>query len=408
MAERKVKKRKVVDLGQQVVLDSERCILCSRCVRFTDEITKTNELGIFNRGDRSEVGTFEDKPLRNKYSGNLVDICPVGALTSKDFRFKQRVWYLKDSNTICTGCSTGCNVKVYFNREGLFRVKPIYNAEINGHWMCDEGRDILKHLNLDSRLTKAKFKTAGGSFQEEQAAGSAVKNIFKTLGAQGLQGASLVLTGQASSEEIEALILKFTEVFKSQKIYHWKNNPAKWNDFDELLIRGDKNPNSKGLAAAFTNHQLPAEGAPWEQLEKDLASGKVQTLVVAFPDQQSVYSDIREKLNIFSKAKNLIILTACKQDLFEALPNTVWIIPTKTFVEKNGTYTNYKGIDQKVKKVTTIVSEALTLSEAASLMAGEEVTVEFVNPFWEVNKRADTVTYESRKKNEFNYKRGPL
>jgi NADH-quinone oxidoreductase subunit G len=407
MAERKVKKRKVVDLGQQVVLDSERCILCSRCVRFTDEVTKTNELGIFNRGDRSEVGTFEDKPLRNKYAGNLVDICPVGALTSKDFRFKQRVWYLKDFKSICTGCSTGCNVKIYFNREGLFRVKPLYNAEINGHWMCDEGRDILKHLNLDSRLTRARFKTSGGLYQEDLP-GAGVKNIFKTLGLHGLQGASLVVTGQASSEELQALISKFTGVFKSQKIYHWKNNPDKWNDFDGLLMRGDKNPNSKGLETVFSNQQLPVEGAPWVQLEKDLASGQIRTLVVAIPDQQSAYGDIREKLNLFSKAKNLVILSACKQELFEGLPNNIWIIPTKTFVEKNGTYTNFKGIEQKVKKVTTIVSEALTLSEVAALLAGEEVTVEQTNPFWEVNKRVDAVTYETRKKNEFSYRRGSL
>jgi NADH-quinone oxidoreductase subunit G len=407
MAERKVKKRKVVDLGQHIVLDSERCILCSRCVRFTDEVSKTHELGIFNRGDRSEIGTFEDKPLNNKYEENLIDICPVGALTSKDFRFKQRVWYLKDANSICTGCSTGCNIKVYFNREGLFRVKPIHNSEINGFWMCDEGRDIFKHINLDSRLTKAKVKKVGGSFQEGQA-GAVVKNIFKTMGLQGLQGASLVMTGQASSEEMDVLVSKFTGVFNSQKIYHWKNNAGHWNDFDGLLIRGDKNPNTKGLISTFTNYKLPEDGANWEQLEKDLSSGKLQTLVVAFPDLQSVYSDIREKLNLFSKAKNLIILSACKQELFEGLPNNVWIIPTKTFIEKNGTYTNFSGVEQKVKKVTTVVSEALTLSEVALLISGEEVTVEFINPFWEVNKRIDAVTYETRKKNEFTFKRGPL
>jgi NADH-quinone oxidoreductase subunit G len=407
MAERKVKKRKVVDLGQQVVLDSERCILCSRCVRFTDEITKTHELGIFNRGDRSEVGTFEDKPLRNKYSANIIDICPVGALTSKDFRFKQRVWYLKDALSICTGCSTGCNIKVYFNREGVFRVKPNYNPEINGFWMCDEGREVFKHVNLENRLTKAKMKSAGGVFQEDSP-GFALKSAFKTLGSQGLVGASLVLTGQATTEELKALVSKFKNVFSSQKIYHWKNNPSKWDDFDGLLIRGDKNPNSRGLSNVLQDYHLGDSGADWLQLEKEITSGQVHTLVIAFPEQQANYPDIREKLNLFSKAKNLIILTSCKQDLFEALPGNVWIIPTKTFIEKNGTYTNFKGIEQKVKRVTTVVSEALTFTEAIALLSGEEVSFDMVDPFFEVNKRVDAVTYESRKKNEFIYRRGPL
>ena len=152
MAEPKVKKHKVVDLGPRVVLDTERCILCSRCVRFTDEVSKSNELGIFNRGDRAEVGTFDGKPLNNNYSTNVVDICPVGALTSKDFRFRQRVWYLREHNTICTGCSTGCNTRAFYNKEGMFRIKPNYNKDVNGYWMCDVGRDVYKFVNKEARL----------------------------------------------------------------------------------------------------------------------------------------------------------------------------------------------------------------------------------------------------------------
>ncbi len=162
MAEHKQKKHKVVDLGPTVVLDSERCILCSRCVRFTEEVSKTNELGIFNRGDRSEIGTHEGVQLDNKYSLNTVDICPVGALTSKDFRFRQRVWYLKDAETVCNGCATGCSVKTYYNKEGFFRVKPAYNEKVNGHWMCDEGRDIYKFVNKETRLMRAQVRTNSG------------------------------------------------------------------------------------------------------------------------------------------------------------------------------------------------------------------------------------------------------
>jgi NADH-quinone oxidoreductase subunit G len=138
MAEKKVKKRKVVDLGPTIVLDTERCILCSRCVRFTEEVTETNELGIFNRGDRSEIGTFKDKPLANKYSLNTVDICPVGALTSKDFRFRQRVWYLKEADSICPGCSTGCSIKVYLQRRRSLAREA--SLQSRGQWLLDVRR----------------------------------------------------------------------------------------------------------------------------------------------------------------------------------------------------------------------------------------------------------------------------
>src|SRR6266513_1689215 len=116
MRDEKVHKPKAVPLGAHVILDAERCILCSRCVRFCDEVTGTGELGIFSRGDESEIGLFPGKELANKYSGNVVDICPVGALTDRDFRFAVRVWYLDSATSICTGCARGCNIEVHVNR----------------------------------------------------------------------------------------------------------------------------------------------------------------------------------------------------------------------------------------------------------------------------------------------------
>src|SRR6185295_52447 len=109
----KVLKPKALDVGSELVLDTERCILCSRCVRFEAEVTKTNALGIFDRGDRSIIGTYEDEKLTHNYQENLVDICPVGAFTSKKFRFKQRVWFMTEKESVCPGCSTGCHSNVH-------------------------------------------------------------------------------------------------------------------------------------------------------------------------------------------------------------------------------------------------------------------------------------------------------
>ncbi|MDN5106002.1 2Fe-2S iron-sulfur cluster-binding protein, partial [Aliarcobacter butzleri] len=137
--------RKRIDLGSNVMLDQERCVLCTRCVRFCSTITKTNELGVISRADHSVIGTFPGRPLNNPYAMNVVDLCPVGALTSKDFRFKQRVWFLESFDAICNGCSKACNIYVDHRKEKykddvIYRFRPRVNKAINGWFMCDEGR----------------------------------------------------------------------------------------------------------------------------------------------------------------------------------------------------------------------------------------------------------------------------
>lgn len=399
MAEPKVKKSKVVDLGPTVVLDSERCILCSRCVRFTDEVTKTNELGIFNRGDHSEIGTHDGKPLDNNYSLNTVDICPVGALTSKDFRFKQRVWYLKDSNTVCNGCSTGCNVKVYFNKEGLFRVKPVYNKDVNGHWMCDEGRDIYKFANRDTRLLRAKKRASAGNWTE-LLPGAAAKEAAQLIKASG-DSTAVVVTGFYTNEEYEVLF----NTFKGKKFFHWLNNLEKMEDFDGLLLRGDRNPNTKGLLQTAQKNGVTF-GA-WADLVSGLNSGTLQTLVVAAPEIQTYFPDMKPLLAEFEKSKNLIWLSVGQNEIVDAMSPIVYQIPMKSYIEKDGTFINYAGKAQKFNKVTTIVSEALTLSEAAQLLMGQNLMLKpEADRFVEANRPMDRVTLEVRKKNEFVFRRG--
>jgi NADH-quinone oxidoreductase subunit G len=403
MAEKKVKKHKVVDLGPTVVLDTERCILCSRCVRFTEEVSKTNELGIFNRGDRSEIGTFDNKPLDNKYSLNTVDICPVGALTSKDFRFRQRVWYLKEGDTICNGCSTGCNVKMYYNREGFFRVKPVYNAQVNGYWMCDEGRDVYKFVNRENRWLRGKKRNAAG--WEEMLPGALAKEASQVLKAAG-SNAALVLTGQYTVEEYESIVSTFVNELKSKNIFHWMNMPEKANDFDGLLLRGDKNPNTKGLLQVLQKYGISTQ---WSDLIAGISSGAFKTVVVAGPEVQAQFPDMKDKVRELSKAQNLIWLQSCKNADLEALSGNVYLIPMKSYTEKDGTFVNHAGLAQKFNKVTTVVSEALTLAEAAELMSGKAMAIKpSTNVFIEAERPADRVMLEHRKKNEFIFRRGSL
>ncbi len=359
MSEAKVKKHKVVDLGPRVVLDSERCILCSRCVRFTDEVSKTNELGIFNRGDRAEIGTAPGKKLDNNYSVNTVDICPVGALTSKDFRFKQRVWFLKEVDSVCNGCSTGCSVKLYYNKEGVFRVKPVENKAVNGYWMCDEGRDVYKYINKDHRLLDA--KNSRGEFILPEVATKALAGDLKS-------GAVLVLTGQYTLEEYEAIVGTFKTNLNSTQVYHWINNPNDLDKFDGILNRGDKNPNTRGLTQVLAKHGIKNS---WDQLEKLLSEGKVETLVVAAPENQAVYPDLAAKIALFGKAKKLVWLSSTKTEAVDKLSTQVMQIPMKSFFEKNGTFVNFAGIEQKIHRGFDVVPHALSLNTFADILKGQ-------------------------------------
>lgn len=372
MAEPKQKKHKAVDLGPTIVLDTERCILCSRCVRFTDEISKTNELGIFNRGDRSEVGTYHNKPLDNNYSLNTVDICPVGALTSKDFRFRQRVWYLKESPSICTGCSTGCNVNVYHNEEGTWRVKPVHNDKVNGYWMCDKGRDIYKFTNKSARLLEAKVGHQGQWRLEKSgtAAKTAGENLRKSIQANGASSVAVVVTGQHTNEEYDAILNFFVKDQGVKDVYHWINNPEDMAGFDGLLFRGDRNPNTKGVTSRLQKFGVQKE---WMDLEKKLAAGAYKHVVVFGPEIPAVFPDLDHKLKVFAKASSLIWLSSARLDAVDAVTTPTVQIPLKTFIEKDGTYTNYAGLEQKVRAGTTIVAGALTAEEAVNLMSGQEL-----------------------------------
>src|SRR6476659_10193949 len=154
-------------LGDTVTLFVDRCVMWTRCVRFTREISGTSELMVINRGAHEEIDVFRNDagdlqfPLANKLSGNVVDLCAVGALGDKDFLYKQRVWFMKSHDNVCAGCSTGCSIKVEENQDHVYRLKPRENPHINQWWMCDEGRYGWKHVHADNRLTEPRKKVGG-------------------------------------------------------------------------------------------------------------------------------------------------------------------------------------------------------------------------------------------------------
>lgn len=162
MVEEKYKNPKK-DIGPRTLLYQDRCVMCSRCVRFTEEISGTGELTIVNRGSRAEIDVFPGLPLDNALQGNVVDICPVGCLLDKDFLFKQRVWLLRSSSSICPGCNTGCAIRIDQNENVVYRLKPRYNPQVNDYWMCDEGRFGWKYIHDNERICAPIVRRGGVS-----------------------------------------------------------------------------------------------------------------------------------------------------------------------------------------------------------------------------------------------------
>jgi len=217
---KKNKKGKAIDIGSGVLLDQERCIVCGRCTRFFDEITKTSELAIFQRGDQCQIGHWPDRPVDNKYATNVVDICPVGALTEKEFRFRMRVWYLHRTPSVCGGCERGCSIDIYQNRGRIYRFKPRQNPDVNSYWMCDEGRHSFPSLQSESRLTTPLYQDKDRMVAETwsealRRAAARITELGKQYGANAI---GAVIGAQATNEEAFGLKQLIVETIGSDKL----------------------------------------------------------------------------------------------------------------------------------------------------------------------------------------------
>lgn len=343
MDEDKVLKPKTLDVGDNLVLDTERCILCSRCVRFEDEVTKTSALGIFNRGDHSVIGTFPNRKIQHNYSYNIVDICPVGAFTAKDFRFKCRVWFLSETKTICPGCSTGCNVTLYEhkNQRQYYRLKPRKNSQVNGYWMCDYGRTMYEHLNANERLAAPTL--IGKHLPWESLAKELGQKLSIVKGKA--EQVALVLTPQYTNEEYENIFSYLKTVLGAlPKIYIWRDASEKTESFDGILFRGDHNANTQGLKQAL--EQLSVKAITLSGDFSPLASQNATLTLVFGPEIEKSYKQFSNEVTRFAELSNVIYFGTTLNPITKKFSLA---IPTKVFAEKNGTFVNFNGIAQKLK-----------------------------------------------------------
>jgi NADH-quinone oxidoreductase subunit G len=302
-------------IGPRVTLDDERCILCSRCVRFSEEITKDNALGFVDRGSYSTLTCYPGREFDNNYSLNVVDLCPVGALTDTDFRFKMRVWFLKPTPSICTESSVGVNTQVWSREGKIYRITPRQNDEVNDTWMSDSGRRLYKLTESDNRI---KEHLISGVVAERAAAIAAAVELLKA-GSVGVIG-----SGNSSVEEQYALsaISKVTES-PTWVIPHI-------GEGDGFLISADRTPNTRGALMTALIDAVPYKSV--DSLKKQLGSGKLKTLLVVGED--IVTAGIEES----TLAGISVIYIGTESNATSRLARVV--IPSLTVFEKSGSFIN--------------------------------------------------------------------
>lgn len=331
----KVHKPKHVDLGPRIVLDDERCIMCSRCVRFTKEIAHDDALGFGDRGSYTKLIAHPGKPFDNNYTLNTVDICPVGALTSKDFRFKMRVWFLKETNSICTSCATGCNTVIGARENQIFRQTPRENNDVNSSWMCDHGRLNFHYLHREDRLDTPLVRDSEARLLAtdwKTAVSKATRQLHEFKGEE----IAIIASARMTNEEL-FLTRRLADALKCELIDVVPHN----GEGDDILLSADRNPNTAGakllkVASANPGEKLAA-------IAEGVNTGKIHALVCLHEDATACGITAKALADL----PCLITLGILPNETTAAA--TV-VLPGAGFAEKRGSMINGKGRLQRLNR----------------------------------------------------------
>lgn len=339
----KVRKPKRVPLGPNVMLDVERCIMCSRCIRFCDEIAKKPQLVFTERADHIELTTAPGEQLDNPYSMNVIDLCPVGALTSRDFRFKARVWDMSSTETVCPGCSRGCNMNMWVRNNEVLRLTPRFNPEVNEHWMCDYGRlNTFKFVNAEDRLKAPMTRKEGGLVQAGwDEAIAAVASGLKAFKKHEIAG---IGSPFATNEDNYLFVKLMKEVIGTKHVDFMSHMNE--DDEDDLLLRADKTPNSYGAREVGI---CPSEGGlALEGILRYIREGKIRALYALEDDVASDPSiaEILAKLDF-------LVVHASNHNATTKIADVV--LSSSAYAEKHGTFTNFQKRLQRIRPAVATV-----------------------------------------------------
>jgi NADH-quinone oxidoreductase subunit G len=328
-----VHKVKAERFGDTIVYDGERCVMCTRCIRFCDEVVGDHVLDMRERGNKNEITVAPGRRLDNRYTLMTEHVCPVGALTSRDFRFKARVWFLKAQPSVCSGCATGCNMLVDYDprHNTVYRLRPRDNPGVNEFWMCDDGMMSYKRFH-EGRITNGRVREGSQLVEvDTEDALEAAALLLQTIPAAKL---AVVLSAQHSNEDNLALV-ELARELGVQKLYlaalgGWPG--------DTILRSSDNNPNRAG-AALVAGRPIPELRSALD----DIASGEIEGIIAlgwASAEQS-------EELAPLSGLKALVSLTS-NEGLLPSLATVV--VPVAVHAETFGTFVNSKGIAQQFKR----------------------------------------------------------
>jgi NADH-quinone oxidoreductase subunit G len=356
-AEEKVRKSKAT-MGPHVKYWGSRCIVCTRCVRFTDEVSGTGELGVIYRGDRSEIAVFPGRVLDNPLSLNTVDVCPVGALVSSDFLFQSRVWNLHSGDSVCADCSVGCNTRVDLDaKENIKRIKPRRNDAVNKEWMCDAGRLSFGYARTN-RLHKPKVHGRDATWKDARRAALDLLSAPNSVA---------LVSAWNTSEAMESLKSFLAEEAPQARTFGYGNPVVADQVFPGFTIRGDKNPNANGLKNILGIADITAS-------LKSLASesGAIGTLLIAHNIPDFVLTP--EFKAVLDRAENVVLLDFTDGELLR-YGNVAVALPTLTSFEKSGTFVNHDGLAQSFEPVMQPVTYGLPEIEIIDAMKHDAAQV---------------------------------
>jgi NADH-quinone oxidoreductase subunit G len=353
------------NISDTVTLFTDRCIMCTRCVRFTREVSGEAELHVTHRGNHAEIDIFPGTPLNNKLAGNVVDLCPVGALCSKDFLYKQRVWFLKTQKSVCADCSTGCSVFVDHNKDIVYRLRPRANPQSQGYFMCDEGRHGFHYANSDQRLTRplARGQATGNGAAVPTTYEEVLPDLRRRLAeVAGKDGAAVaaVLSPFLTCEEAY-LMAKYFKGLSGQVRLALGPVPVVGEDDTypkdrrgrpvqpvKFTIRAEKCPNRRGVEEVLRHFQ--GEVISFDEVLRSAGEGRLQALYLAasYPPRPGGWvSDAQAEA--LRRVPLLVV-----QDLFASPASAVarYVLPGSAFAEKDGTFVNHAGLAQAVHWAT--------------------------------------------------------
>jgi len=330
MRDEPVHKPKGVVFGPTIVYDAERCILCTRCIRVCDEVAKDSVLSIRERGNLGEIVVAPGRQLDHPYTLMTEYVCPVGALTAIDFRFKARVWFLRSARSVCVGCATGCNSYTDYDprNQKVYRYRPRENQAVNKHWMCDEGMLDYRRIH-EGRVLEARVK--GEPVKRASALGRAVQAL-KGVDPEKL---GIVLSAQHSNEDNFALLTLGRDYLGSGNLF-LSGKPR--GDADDILRHADKNPNTAGATALCTT----APPGTFAQLVEALEKGKLTQLLVL-----GSYASLPDKVSALARTSKMVVLATHRGPFVD---KASVVLPVSSWAEADGTFVNSQGKAQESER----------------------------------------------------------